>query len=161
MSLYNILIPYSQQSNVSILSVIDDILSFAQSLWIQAKQPPESSRPVLEYNHDQLMGGNSLIHVYMCIALAKSFLNYDVLRYIVPVDQSWDSAALDQDFMGVNARNIRVSRMPDETMHRLFLPLTCAMTLCDSIRPQRLAFQVAEYMADIVPLLSTSESLFH
>ena len=43
--LYNVLIPDLQQRDVSILSVIHDILSFAQSHWIQVKQPPEASTP--------------------------------------------------------------------------------------------------------------------
>ena len=155
--------PFTKICIRQLLSVIGDILSFAQSLWSQAKRSPETSNPVLEYNGAQLMAGNSLIRIYMCIALARSFLNYDVLRYIVPAERNWEFAALEQGFiMGVdetcdNSRAGMRPRMPDQTMHRLFLPLTCAMKLCDSILPQRLTFVVAEYLADIVPLLSTGE----
>jgi hypothetical protein len=47
--------------------------------------------------------------------------------------------------------------MRDDKMHRVYLPLTCAMKLCDSIRPERLAYIVADYLADLVPLYSTGE----
>lgn len=142
-------------------SVIDDILSFAQSLWSQAKLPPDPSRPVLQYTHTQLMtGGNSLIRIYMCIALSRSFLNYDVLRYTVPTERGLATSGqghVDVTETGSDIQRTDPSRMPDETMHRLFLPLTCAMKLCDSIRPERLGYVVAEYLADIMPLLSTGE----
>lgn len=139
-----------------------EILSFAQSLWNQAKRPPETSHPPLEYTFTQLMEGGNLIRIYMCIALARSFLNYDVLNYIVPADRNWEFASLEQGFISADACNdyrpgVR-PRMPDQTMHRLFLPITCAMKLCDLILPQRLAFIVAEYLADIVPVLSSGES---
>ncbi|KAF8510712.1 hypothetical protein JB92DRAFT_2938599, partial [Gautieria morchelliformis] len=142
--------------------VIHEVLSFAQSLWSQAKRSPETSRPVLEYTYAQLMGGSSLIRIYMCIALARSFLNYDVLRYIGPAERDWQFATLEHGFLGVDVpcrdigESVGRSRMPDQTMHRLFLPLTCAMKLCDSILPERLALIVAEYLADIVPFIATA-----
>lgn len=45
-------------------------------------------------------------------------------------------------------------------MHRLYLPLTCASTLCDTIRPETLAYRVAEYIAGITPWYSTGLSAF-
>ena len=146
--------------------IINDILTYAQSLWTRAKGPAHRSRPVPEYTYGQLMSSTSLIQVYMCAALARSFFNLDVLWHMeleskigeLP-DDELAALADDDDWGGVgdSAPPTRRFRMRDDIMHRVYLPLTCAMKLCDSIRPERVAYIVADYLADLVPLYATGE----
>ncbi|KAF8581472.1 hypothetical protein K439DRAFT_219100 [Ramaria rubella] len=116
------------------------------------------------------MSSTSLIQVYMCAALAKSFLNLDVLWHI-HLEQKWKAGELDDaedEIMDepTNAPQINQARfhsrrfkMRDDQMHRLFLPLTCALKLCDRIRPQRVAHVVADYLATQVPIYATAPLL--
>jgi len=144
-------------------SVIGEILTFVQSLWTGTTRSPRRSRPLLEYTYAELMSSQSLIRVYVCAALAQSFLNVDVLWYLELesrfselTDSELDDMASEDDLHGPHSGGSRRFRMRDDKMHRVYLPLTCAIKLCDTIRPQRLAYVVAGYLADIVPVYSTA-----
>ncbi|KAF8581473.1 hypothetical protein K439DRAFT_1662269 [Ramaria rubella] len=138
-------------------SAIKDILAFAQSLWNQAKHPHENSERVFEYTYAQIMSSNSLIRIYICIALSRSFLNADVLKYMIHSVQFGGQGT--GSIYGNDGRATPLLtrvKMPDEKMHRLYLPLTCALELCDTVRPERLTHIVAEYLANIVPLFAAA-----
>jgi hypothetical protein len=109
------------------------------------------------------MSSTSLIRVYVCTALARSFLNLDVLWYIMLERRAAGLNDNERDNnnthggWGLSPAGESSRRMRDDKLHRLYLPLTCAMKLCDSIRPERLAYIAADYLADILPLYSTGE----
>jgi len=136
-------------------SVIDQVLTYAQELWAQALQPPMRAQPVTEYTFGQLMSSKSLIQVYMCTALARSFLNLDVL-WNIELQAQYGNEEPEEHEMDVDEPSRRRFKMRDDTMHRVYLPLTCAMKLCDFIRPDRLAYVAADYLAGIVPIYSTA-----
>lgn len=46
-------------------------------------------------------------------------------------------------------------RMRDDTMHRCYLPLACALRLCDRVHPERVAYIMADYLAGELPLYAT------
>ena len=111
------------------------------------------------------MSSKSLIRVYACAALAQSFLNLDVLSHMMlsegtPVLPNNEDHDMDtENTWGVTdpTGGLRKSRMRDDKMHRVYLPLTCAMKLCDYIRPKRLAYIAADYLAGKVPAYSTGQ----
>jgi len=134
----------------------------AQAFWTTAKLPPHRAQPLTTCTLEQLMSSTSLIQVYICSALALSFLNLDVMwvmelegrRSNLPEEYDVD---MDEDLGANHAHTpLRRFKMRDDVMHRVYLPLTCAMKLCDSVRPERLAYIVADYLAGIVPLCSTA-----
>jgi hypothetical protein len=96
-----------------------------------------------------LMSSNSLIQVYICTAIAQSFFQADVL---LPLQLAHDDDAELQ-----NRRRTRRFMMDDDQMHRLYRPFTCAMELCDKIKPSSLAYTVANYLAKRVPLYGASK----
>ncbi|KAF8510714.1 hypothetical protein JB92DRAFT_2938645 [Gautieria morchelliformis] len=140
-------------------SAIFEIITFAQSVWAQARLPSEQAAP-LEFNYSELMSNMGLIRVYVCIALARLFLNVDVLLPLARQAAS-ELGGIRHDGADVHtgendlASGTRKFRMRDEKMHRLYMPLTCATKLCDSIIPTRLACTAAKYLADIIPMYST------
>jgi hypothetical protein len=108
------------------------------------------------------MSSKSLIQVYICAALAQSYLNLDVMwpmeveaRVSELMDGERDNMDIDDAWSVLHSSGSRRFRMRDDLMHRVYLPLTCAMKLCDSIRPDRLAYHAADYLASIVPLFAT------
>jgi hypothetical protein len=60
---------------------------------------------------------------------------------------------------GLNSAGLvpRRFRLRDDLMHRPYLPLTCALKLCDRVRPDRVVYIIAKYLADWVPLCVTGE----
>jgi hypothetical protein len=107
------------------------------------------------------MSSESLIQVYVCAALAKCFLNHDVLWHI-ELEKKRIAGELDdvddEDIAGeeaVDCSTARRFKMRDDTMHRVYLPFTCALMLCDLVRPERVAYVAANYLASIVPLYAT------
>lgn len=113
----------------------------------------------------ELMSSKTLIRVYACAALAQSFLKLDVLSHVMLDDGALAVPDNEHDYTNTQSTWGVVdaitgswkSRMRDDEMHRVYLPLTCAMKLCDYIRPQRLAYCAADYLAGIVPVYSTGE----
>ena len=106
------------------------------------------------------MSNKSLIGVYISTALARSFLNVDVLLPLMRQAAVTELGGVDhvEDPNGTHpASGNRLFKMRDEKMHRVYMPLTCATKLCDFIVPARLACKVAGYLADIIPTYSTSE----
>ncbi|KAF8576237.1 hypothetical protein K439DRAFT_677788 [Ramaria rubella] len=145
---------------------IGDSLALVQSLWTRANPSLNVTAPLVEFNYTELMSRPSLIRIYICIALARSFLHADVLWHIMPEDTLvWSRSAgsietATSNFLAnfsdnLSAQHSRPSKMQDDKMHRVYMPLTCAMQLCDSIKPERLAHRVAEYIADNTPMYST------
>lgn len=111
------------------------------------------------------MSSNSLIQVYVCAAIAKCYLNHDVLWNIYLEqsrqagefnDAEEEETTLDNapgfDTTGYTTRRFK---MRDDHMHRVYLPLTCALRLCDRVLPERVAYVVADYLAGVVPLFAT------
>jgi hypothetical protein len=115
-------------------------------------------------SEEELSSPKSLMQVYTCIALAKSFLNLDVLWHLElerkrtagELDDA-DADVMEAHFEDMDPR-LRRFRMRDDYLHRMYLPLTCAIQLCDQIRPARLAYLVADYLAEIIPYFVTSLS---
>ncbi|KAF8510709.1 hypothetical protein JB92DRAFT_2938582 [Gautieria morchelliformis] len=144
-------------------TVIKHILNFTKSVWDQANLPPGRAQPADLYTYKQLMSSNSLIQVYLCAALAKCFLNYDVLWHI-DLEKRWIAGELnDVDEEDIAAHEgafgsstTRRFKMRDDTMHRVYLPFTCALMLCDLVQPERVAYIAANYLASIVPLYATA-----
>lgn len=138
-------------------------LEFVQSLWTQAKVPPERAQPPRHnYSFRELMSQKTLIRVYMCLAVAQSFLKYDV---ICPLNRHSELSKHEQNAVEDHSPLVEYNpafpvtrrfRMMDDKMHRVYMPLTCATKLCDSVVPARLAHKVAEHLADIIPVFSTS-----
>ena len=112
------------------------------------------------------MGSHSLIQVYICTALAKCFLNFDVL-WTLDMEKRWIAGDFDDidevdlpefdDALGFNETRFvaRRFRMRDDLMHRCYLPFICALRLCDRIRPERVAYVMGEYLAREVPVYAT------
>jgi hypothetical protein len=137
---------------------IHGILAESLGYWNQANQPPTRSLPVDDLTEAELKRNNSLIQVYICAALTKSYLNLDVLWHLELERQRIRGELDDADFENDGTPAYlppRRFKMRDDNMHRLFRPLTCAIQLCDQIRPKRLAYIVADYLADILPFYST------
>ena len=145
-------------------SGIADILEGVKDLWYRANQPVTRALPVDYLYEYELKRNNSLVQVYICVATAKCYLNLDVL-WPLELERKRLAGELDDadEVMDDYERQtehlaphfIRTFRMPDDTMHRLFLPLTCAIELCDEVRPARLAYLIADYLADIIPFYAT------
>ena len=134
--------------------MIDHVLTQAQAHWDQAKRGIHGSRPVVSYSFRMLMEGHSLIQVYICCALALSFFNVDVMWYIEREEEHNRIV----NGGGSTGPYRRRYRMPDKDMHSVYMPLTCAMKLCDTIRPERLVASIAPYLAEMVPSCSTGET---
>lgn len=63
---------------------------------------------------------------------------------------NWIDADDDSDDTGTQTPadfRFRPYKMEDDRMHRVFLPFTCAMMLCDSIKHDALANNMADYLA--------------
>ena len=112
---------------------------------------------------EELKCSSSLLQVYICVATAKSYLNLDVLwhlelerkRHAGELDDADDEDTDElsqEEHDGDAVPPVRRFKMRDDNMHRVYLPLTCAVELCDEVRPARLAYIVAGYLADIIPL---------
>ena len=114
----------------------------------------------------ELKCNKSLIQIYYCAAHAKSYLNLDVL-WNLELEQKWTAGELDDavdsqeegDGYIYPISPLRRFKMRDDNMHRLFLPLNCAIELCDEIPPE-LAYIVADYLAEMIPTYSTGLSGF-
>ena len=116
--------------------------------------------------YEELMSNNSLMQVYTCAAIAKCYLNLDVL-WNIDLEQRRIAGELDdvdeEDMIehdnalgfSMTGYTTRRFKMRDDIMHRVYLPLTCAVRLCDCIRPERAAYVVADYLAAITPLFAT------
>ena len=151
-----------------------EILQGAQELWDRANQPATRSLPMDHLTPKELKCSSSLIQVYICAATAKSYFNLDV-EWHLQLEQRRIDGEFDEDLAmdidedgdegaewdtgthghGHDAALTRRFRMRDDNMHRVFLPLTCAIELCDQILPERLAYIVAGYIADIIPRYAT------
>lgn len=117
--------------------------------------------PVDELTETDLTFSNSLIQVYICAAVAKSYLNLDVLWPLELERRRIAGEFDDEDIVDESSEAehdgtprlvcSRWFKMRDDNMHRLFLPLTCAIQLCDEIQPARLVYIVADYLAEIIP----------
>jgi len=149
-------------------TVARDNFSLARRLWKQAAIPTNTSAPLLDCKFTELMQSTALIRVYICTALAKLFFDVDILLPLVLEKDTKATLAKDREEDSVHwtsTRGIqhyypRRHRLVDQHLHRVYLPLTCAVTLCNSIKPQRLAFKVASYIADIIPQYSTTPLMF-
>lgn len=132
------------------------------------------AEPVQKYTFDQLMSSKSLIQAYLCTALAKCFFNFDVL-WTIDLEKRWRDGLLDDDpddldedkippdnALGLKAIGYvpRRFKMRDDTMHQSYLPLTCALKLCDDVRPERVAYVLASYLSDQVPLYTAGRLSF-
>lgn len=144
-------------------SVIYEIVTFAQSLWSLARLPPERIEPPPEppkLSYMDLMSNKSLIGVYVSIAIARSFLNADVLWPMTRQATLTDLGSINQNEDSSEAYATPVARrfsMRDEKMHRVYMPLMCATKMCDLITPARLTFPVVGHLAKIIPVYSTGK----
>ena len=113
----------------------------------------------------ELKRNKSLIQIYYCAAHAKSYLNLDVLWHLELEQKRMAGEFDDVEDEDMNPREewdgytppispLRRFKMRDDNMHRLFLPLNCAIELCDEIPPE-LAYIVADYLAEMIPTYST------
>ncbi|GJJ14544.1 hypothetical protein Clacol_008809 [Clathrus columnatus] len=97
-----------------------------------------------------------LIQIYICAGYAKYFYTVDVLNWLC-LDRLWITGwteDTDQGQLGGDPsigipKNFRFRPyiMGDDRVHRVFLPFTCAMKLCDSIQDEILAGPIADYLA--------------
>ncbi|KAF8522924.1 hypothetical protein BU17DRAFT_64123 [Hysterangium stoloniferum] len=142
----------------------DDNFSFARRLWKQATSPTDTSTPLLECKFTELMQSTALIRVYICTALAKLFFDTDILSPLVLEKNAKTTLATGREEdsvfwtskQGIQRYYPRRFRLVDQNLHRVYLPLTCAVTLCNSIKPRRMAFKIASYVADIIPQYATT-----
>lgn len=105
------------------------------------------------------MSSDSLIQVYICAAIAKCYLNRDVL-FNTDMEQSRRAGLneVDKDIIvDDNPLATRRYKMRDHEMHRVYLPFACALKLCDRVRPERMAYIVADYLAAVTPLFVTGQ----
>lgn len=141
--------------NQKSISAIRPIYTHVRDLWTLARNPIEDPDALPETRYRELMANKSLIQVYICIALSRRFLGADVLKAL-----SYRQGANHPSRELLRRKGLELPdlangedpcKMKDDKMYRLFLPLTCASKLCDTIRPEDLAYRVADYIADITP----------
>ncbi|KAF8464818.1 hypothetical protein JB92DRAFT_3063860, partial [Gautieria morchelliformis] len=119
--------------------------------------------PVDYLSEEAFSDSDSLLQVYLRAGSAKSYLNLNVL-WPLELERQHAAGELDDaeaDVMGAHFQVVdmgprwRRFTMGDEYTHKVYLPLTCAIELCDRIRPARLAYIAADYLAEIIPIFST------
>ncbi|KAF8464817.1 hypothetical protein JB92DRAFT_3063856 [Gautieria morchelliformis] len=148
-------------------STIQTTLQDCQSNWNLANKHPTRAGPVDYLSAEEFFSeSDSLIQVYLCAAFAKSYLNLNVL-WPLELERQHAAGELDDaeaEVMDAHFRDVdmdsgnprlRRFRMGDECMHKVYLPLTCAIQMCDRIQPARLAYLAADYLAEIIPFFST------
>lgn len=160
----------------SLCEQIRPIYSQARKLWKIAKDAKESPEAIPNFKYRELMSSESLIQIYICIAISRRYLNADIFRPLSCSRTTTHSAiellrlckTQTQTPPDLDGTRVHWTQLPtlatncsphckiqDTRMHRLYMPLTCAITLCDTICPEPLVYRVAEYIADITPWYST------
>lgn len=147
--------------------MIQNVYHPAKDSWLRARGLIKDSEDGLIVRYRDLMANENLIQIYVCLAYARRFLNQDVLSPLFyrgrstllpdglkPVELLLGSKTSDDDETDFQSYQV----MQDDRMHRLFMPLTCAIKLCDTV-PPRLAQHVARYIANIGPYCATSEKI--
>ncbi|GJJ14470.1 hypothetical protein Clacol_008734 [Clathrus columnatus] len=150
--------------------IIRPLYTRARKLWIQAKDPDDTLDDLPEIRYREIMANETIIQIYICIAISRRFLNVDVLKplssrgttNLLPRElrQSADGRS---EVLPNQANNSESEggpgpppcKMRDDQMHRLFLPLSCASKLCDTIPSVNLVYRVAKYIADVTPWYAT------
>lgn len=135
---------------------IRKILKSTKKLWRENRKIPIFIPPKtlpVKSTYQTLMSSQSLIQIYICAGIAKYFYTVDVLPSLC-LDrlwtQNWINADEDHDDIQTvipTDFRFRPYKMEDDRMHRVFLPFTCAMMLCDSINHDALASTMADYLA--------------
>lgn len=141
------------------------VYSRARDSWSRARGLVGDSEDDLIVRYKELMANESLIQIYICLSYSRRFMNLDVLS---PLSRRRGSAFLPPNLKPIESfaepktssdedKEAGSQRMRDERMHRLFMPLTCVMKLCDKISLPRLTRRIAGFTADIAPYYTTSE----
>ncbi|KAF8519609.1 hypothetical protein BU17DRAFT_65835 [Hysterangium stoloniferum] len=152
------------------LESIPDILEFAMGKWDQANDNAPGCAPGKEdeITYMNLMSSHSLIQVYICAAIAESFFKADVLApmwkncfpQLADLDEDQDEEYNVHTPVLNNGRQMRRFKMKDDRFHRLYRPFTCAMRLCDTIKPASLAYIAANYLANQVPIYGSNLEMY-
>jgi len=99
------------------------------------------------------MQRTSLVRMYMCFGIGKLTLNRYILQPLgiltgtVKTQRSpWDDApAVEYEV------TLPKTPVDDPKFYMCFMPFQCAQIMCDKIRPDRLAYTAARYMATVLP----------
>jgi hypothetical protein len=138
------------------------VLDYAISAWDRARRPNSKLTQAHLHNKSTLLEQRSLIGVYTCLALGRTFLNVDVLLPLgVTIEGNIEKVAdvgrgprspWDEDYRDESEEQHEPRPLEEANIHRCFMPFDCAQRLCDSIVPERLGLLVAAYMAQVLPL---------
>ncbi|GJJ14539.1 hypothetical protein Clacol_008804 [Clathrus columnatus] len=112
------------------------------------------------------MARKTLIQIYICLAYARRFFNIDIFSPLFYRQRSTflpGVLRIPEEVLvssKVSSDEQSYQRMKEDKMHRLFMPMTCAIKLCDIVKPPMLAHKVAQYIAEISPYCATIPVLF-
>lgn len=136
------------------------IYSRARDSWSRARGLVRDPEDDLIVRYKELMANESLVQIYICLAYSRRFMNWDVLS---PLSSRRGSALLPPHVKPIESRPEDVEtgsqKIRDDRMHRLFMPLTCVMRLCDKISQPFLTRRIARFTADIAPYYTTTPVL--
>lgn len=134
-----------------------NLLKYARLVCEHAFRPSSSNMSqTCHYHSPEILTANcSLVQVYICFAIGKTFLNLDILRPLGILRGTikkagrtpWDEDYEEDEGEGLLSRTCAI----DSNFYRCFMPFSCAQELCDWIMPDRLAYRVASFMGDLLP----------
>jgi len=134
-----------------------------ERLWDYIRNPSEQIYVEEEYIYSALMKNPSLLKIYHCIALAHISLNVDALTFTAPKEQLLD---LNKYLFGTFGEDMifeepsftiykHEKKFTGEKLHKIFLPVSCALEQCDLILPRRLSYTVARYMSQSLFIIAS------
>jgi hypothetical protein len=118
---------------------------------------------VEEYTAASLEANKSVLQVYYCLGLACWALKDEFLQWVVSVEEKHHalryllSTELDQGVVRKPQIDMYKPDYREEQEFHIFLPLACAVSLCDGIEVGELTYSVVQLAADLIPPLSTSK----
>jgi len=142
-------------------------LTVTEELWRRVKDPMGNISYEINSTYSQLKSTNSLLQIYHCMALVRLSLNSGLLNSAVPIDRL---DCLNNYFFNTNglkeifdieissSSNSRLDRTSDDNLSSVFLPLTCALEICDTIKPERISYHVIQYIVNSLIFVSSSMS---
>lgn len=129
-------------------------IKFARQVCQRALRPTsDAGQTYIYFGMNILMNNPCLVQMYMCFGVGKLTLNRYVLQPlgILVGKVKAQGSPWDPDYGTEYEVTLPKTPVEDSKFYMPFMPFLCAQRICDHIRPDRLTYTGARYMADVLP----------